>query len=226
MKRGVLLLSFVGVVAATVAAAAFVGAAGPTGAKASSHREAPADRRRPGGGQHGPVRVREPRPAGHRDDHRQLRPVRGAGRRPELLPVRSDDVRYEIHVDNDGDARDGRHVPVPVQDARREPEHVPLQHGPDPFDRRPGPQRQADLHGHAHRRDGMRTELDRDQALPVPPANIGPRSNPNYRASPPRRQRHRRRPAQCSPARATTRSSSTSGRSSTSAGCARSTRRI
>jgi len=41
MKRGVLLLALTGAVAAAVAAAAFVGAVGPSGATASSHREAP-----------------------------------------------------------------------------------------------------------------------------------------------------------------------------------------
>ena len=41
MRRGVLLLALAGVVIASVAAAAFVGRAGPSGATASSHREAP-----------------------------------------------------------------------------------------------------------------------------------------------------------------------------------------
>ncbi|HEX4747035.1 MAG TPA: DUF4331 family protein, partial [Gaiellaceae bacterium] len=41
MKRGLIPLASIGLVAAAVAAAALVGATGPTGAKASSHREAP-----------------------------------------------------------------------------------------------------------------------------------------------------------------------------------------
>ena len=47
-----------------------------------------ADRGRPGRRQHRPVRVRQPGPAGLRHVHRELDPVRGAQRRPELLPVR------------------------------------------------------------------------------------------------------------------------------------------
>ena len=41
MKRGVLLLTLIGAVAAAVVAAALVGSVGPSGATASSHREAP-----------------------------------------------------------------------------------------------------------------------------------------------------------------------------------------
>ena len=41
MKRGVLLLTLGAAVATAVVAAALVGAVGPSGAKASSHREAP-----------------------------------------------------------------------------------------------------------------------------------------------------------------------------------------
>ena len=39
-------------------------------------------------GQHGPLRVRQSERSEQPDDHRQLRPARGAGRWPELLPVR------------------------------------------------------------------------------------------------------------------------------------------
>ena len=47
-----------------------------------------ADRGRPAVRQHRRLRVRQPGPARHRHADRQLDPVRGAGRRPELLPVR------------------------------------------------------------------------------------------------------------------------------------------
>src|SRR6185436_5079984 len=46
------------------------------------------DRGRPAGGQHGPVRVREPRRTEDGDDRQQIHPVRRARRGPELLPVR------------------------------------------------------------------------------------------------------------------------------------------
>ena len=60
------------------------------------------DRRRPEGGQHGPLRVREPGQDRHRHAHRELDPVRGAQRRAELLPVRQN-THYIIHIDNNGD---------------------------------------------------------------------------------------------------------------------------
>ena len=47
-----------------------------------------ADRRRPRRRQHRRLRVRQPGRARHGDADRQLDPVRGAQRRPELLPVR------------------------------------------------------------------------------------------------------------------------------------------
>ena len=42
-----------------------------------------------------------------------------------------DDVLYEIHVDNDGDGKRRRHVPVPVQDGDPCRWHVPLQRRAD-----------------------------------------------------------------------------------------------
>ena len=115
MRRGVLLLALAGVVVASMAAAAFVGSIGPSGATASSHREGAADRRRPGGRQHGLVCVREPEHAEHRDDHRELHPVRGSGGRAELLPVRSDSPIRNPRRQRRGRSA-GHHLPLQVQD--------------------------------------------------------------------------------------------------------------
>ena len=59
-----------------------------------------------------------------------------------------DDVLYAIYIDNDGDGRPERQLPVPVQDHHHEPEHVPLQHRPDHRARQPQLEPAADLHGH------------------------------------------------------------------------------
>ncbi len=155
MRRGVLLLALAGVVVASVAAAAFVGAVGPSGATRLEPPGSAADRGRPGGRQHGPVRVREPEQAGHGHDRRELHPVRGSGGRSELLPVRSDSPVRDPRRQRRG-CSSGHHLSVQVQDDRLEPEHVPLQHGSGHVPERPGPERQADVHDredHPHRLD-------------------------------------------------------------------------
>ena len=129
MKRGVLLFALGAGVVSAVAAAAFVGAVGPTSATASSHREAPL--------------IADDPAADNTDVYAFVSPDK-----PDTVTIIANyipfedpaggpnyyrfdpTVLYEINVDNNGDATRGRHVPVPVQDAGREPEHVPLQHGP------------------------------------------------------------------------------------------------
>ena len=96
-----------------------------------------ADRGRPGRRQHGRLRVREPGQAEHRHDHRELHPVRGSGGRAELLPVRSDRALRLEHRQQRRRAR-RRRVPLPVQDAGVESEHLSLQHRADRHAGEPG----------------------------------------------------------------------------------------
>ena len=64
----------------------------------------PGNLQRCGRRQHRRLCVRQPRQAGHRHADRELRPAGDSGRRPELLQF-GDDVLYEIHIDNNGDAK-------------------------------------------------------------------------------------------------------------------------
>ena len=80
--------------------------------------------------QHRCLRVREPGQAGHGHDPRELHPARGAGGRPELQrlrrrrPLRAEGRQHRRR-------RRGHQLPVPLPHRDSEPEHVPLQHGPD-----------------------------------------------------------------------------------------------
>ena len=81
----------------------------------------------PGRRQHRPLRLRQPGPSRHRDDHRQLHPARGAGRRPELLRVRRRRALRDRHRQRRRRRR-RHHLPVPLPHPRPERRDVPLQH--------------------------------------------------------------------------------------------------
>ena len=105
MKRGVLLLALGSAVASAVAAAAFVGAVGPQRAAASSHREAPL--------------ISDDPAADNTDLYAFVSPDR-----PDTVTIIANyipfedpaggpnyyrfdpSVKYELHVDNNGDAID------------------------------------------------------------------------------------------------------------------------
>ena len=221
MQRGVLLLVLAGAVAAAVTAAAFVGAAGPSGATASSHREAPLIGDDPAADNtdvYAFVSPDNPDTVTIIANYIPFEDPAGGPNYYRFDPT----VLYELNIDNNGDADEDVTLPVPVHDAGHEPEHLPLQHRSDHIGRRScqEPERQADVLGHA--RGGQ--ELDG--------ARLGPpcATDEHRTAVEPWLQRVRRRrraraaTAGCSPGPATIRSSSISGRSSTSAGCGRSTR--
>ena len=176
MKRGVLLLALVGGVAAAVAAAALVGAIGPSGATASSHREAPL--------------IADDPSADNTDVYAFVSPDK-----PDTVTILANYIpfedpaggpnyyrfdpsaRYEIHVDNDGDARDDvtyrfqfkTHVGNPNTFLYNTNQVT------SPTDPDLNVKQTYSVTRIAH---GSKTVLGSD--LPVPPANIGPRSNPSY----------------------------------------------
>ena len=41
----------------------------------------------------------------------------------------AEDAQYDLHIDNNGDAQGDLLLPLHLQDARQEQEHVPVQHG-------------------------------------------------------------------------------------------------
>ena len=176
MKRGVVLLALVGTVAAAVAAAALVGAIGPSGATASSHREAPL--------------ISDDPSADNTDVYAFVSPDK-----PDTVTILANYIpfedpaggpnyyrfdpsaRYEIHVDNDGDARDDvtyrfqfkTHVGNPNTFLYNTNQVT------SPTDPDLNVKQTYSVTRIAH---GSKTVLGSD--LPVPPANIGPRSNPSY----------------------------------------------
>ena len=163
----------------------FVGAVGPIAVPtASSHREAPLIADDPAADNtdvYAFVSPDDGQSTSRRLD-RELHPVRGSGRRAELLPF-DPNVLYEIERRQRRRRRRGRRVPVPVHDDDREPEHVPLQHG-SAHVRRPT---RTSACGRRTRSRACcwTTETSISSTvigsnLPVPPPNIGPRSNPSY----------------------------------------------
>ena len=104
--------------------------------KASSHREAPLIAVDPAADNTDVYAFVSPDRPGHGHADRQLHPVPGAGRRPELLPVRRH-VLYEIHVDNNGDAVEDITYQCRFTTELPQPAHVPLQHRADHVARRP-----------------------------------------------------------------------------------------
>ena len=102
-------------IAAAVAAALAAGAS-----QASSHREAPNITRLPTVDATDFYLFTQLRagPRGLRDADRELPAAAGPLRRSELLRARPRAL-YEIHIDNDGDARRGPDVPVPLRQPPR-----------------------------------------------------------------------------------------------------------
>ncbi len=194
MTRGALLLALAGAVLAAVAAAAFVGAAGPPGASASSHREAPL--------------IADDPAADNTDVYAFVSPDK-----PDTVTIIANYIPfedpaggpnyyrfdptalYELHVDNDGDAKDDVTYQFRFKTSVSNPNTFLYNTGQvtSPTD--------ADLNvqqtfsvtrvtgggGWKHGGDDDDGDRKRSKVLvsnaSVPPANIGPRSNPTYGAT-------------------------------------------
>ena len=148
-------------------------------------------------------------------------PLQAPAGRAELLRVRRRRPLLDLHRQRRRRAA-GDHLPVPASTrSSRNPNTFLYNTGPitsldDPNWNKRQFYTVTRVEGDDDDRDGARaTEPAR-----CPPCNIGPRSTPNYAALGDGRRAHARRAARwSSPGSATTRSSSTSGRSSTSATC-------
>ena len=66
---------------------------------------------------------------------------------PNFYPF-ADDARYEIHIDNDGDAKPEISYRWDFDSGFMNGGHVPLQHGARDVADRPGSQLPAELHAH------------------------------------------------------------------------------
>ena len=210
-----------------ILAAALTAALAPGRARsASSHREAPLISERPGGRQHRPLRLRQPRPAGHGHDHRQLHPARGAGRRARTSTSSTRMSLYEHQHRQQRRRQGGHHLPVPrSRPTIPNPNTFLYNTGPGRRARRPGPERPADVHRHADRRQSRQSTV-LGTNLPVRAGEHRPALEPELRRPGAGRRQDLAGGTQgLRRARATIRSSSISARSSTSAACGRSTRR-
>jgi len=178
MKRAIALLALVLGVGAATAAAAFLGAAGPSTAGASSHREAPL--------------IADDPSADNTDVYAFVSPDK-----PDTVTIIANyipfedpaggpnyyrfdpSVLYELHVDNNGDARDDVTYQFRFKTTVGNPDTFLYNTGPvtSPTDPDLNVKQTFTVTRVAR---GSRTVMVSDR--PVPPANIGPRSNPTYDA--------------------------------------------
>ena len=176
MKRGVLLLALIGAVGAAVAAAAFVGAVGPPGATASSHREAPMISDDPAADNTDLYAFVSPDKTNTVTIIANFIPFEDPAGGPNYYRF-DPTVRYDIHVDNNGDARDDVTYQFRFRTHVGNGNTFLYNTGQvtSPTD--------SDLNvkqTYSVRRVTHSGSSELGSNLPVPPANIGPRSNPSY----------------------------------------------
>ena len=182
MKRGVFPLALIGLVVAAVTMAALVGATGPSGAKASSHREAPLIGDDPAADNTDVYAFMSPDAPGTVTLIANYIPFEDPAGGPNYYSF-DPNVLYELNVDNTGDAK---------EDVVYQFRFTRTIANPDTFLYNTGPLTSAtdpDI-SLRHTYTVTRALLDEDgdvvsssvlgSDLPVPPPNIGPRSNPSY----------------------------------------------
>ncbi len=178
MKRGLALLALVMGVGATAAAAAFVGVVGPSTAGASSHREAPMIGDDPAADNtdvYAFVSPDKPDTVTLIANYIPLEDPAGGPNYYRFDPS----VLYEIHVDNDGNARDD--VTYQFRFDTKVGNRNTFLYNTGPVTSPTDPDLNVKQTYTVTRiARGDRTVLGSN--LPVPPANIGPRSNPTYDA--------------------------------------------
>jgi hypothetical protein len=183
MQRRALLLSLAAGIVVSVAAAALVGAVGPSGATASSHREAPL--------------ISDDPAADNTDVYAFVSPDR-----PDTVTIIANyipfedpaggpnyyrfdpTVLYELNVDNDGDADEDVAYQFRFATSVSNPNTFLYNTGPVTSPTDPDLNvKQTYTVTRVVKRPGRAVESSVvASGLPVPPANIGPRSNPNYDA--------------------------------------------
>jgi hypothetical protein len=176
MKRGVLLLALVGAVAGAVAAATLVGTIGPSSATASSHREAPLIADDPAADNTDVYAFVSPDKPGTVTIIANYIPFEDPAGGPNYYRF-DPTVLYELHVDNSGDARDDVTYQFRFKTAVGNPNTFLYNTGQvtSPSD----PDLNVKQTYTVTRVAGRGSSVIASD-LPVPPANIGPRSNPTY----------------------------------------------
>jgi len=179
MKRGVALLALAAAVGTTVVAAAFVGALGPSSAGASSHREAPLISDDPAADNtdlYAFVSPNAPNTVTLVANYIPFEDPAGGPNYYRFDPT----VRYEIHVDNNGDAKDDVTYRFRFNTKVLNGQTFLYNTGPVASPTDPNLNVQQ-TYTRTRITQGGTTVLGSN--LPVPPANIGPRSNPTYPTS-------------------------------------------
>jgi Domain of unknown function (DUF4331) len=190
MKRGALPLTLVGLVAAAAAVAAFAGAAGPSGAGASSHREAPLIADDPAVDNTDVYAFVSPDAPSTVTILANYIPFEDPAGGPNYYRF-DPTALYELHVDNNGDARDDVTYQFRFKTTVGNPNTFLYNTFPvtSPDDPDLNVKQTYSVTKIVHGRGGGDDDDDDDGGgrgfviasnVPVPPANIGPRSNPTY----------------------------------------------
>jgi hypothetical protein len=197
MQRGALLLALAGAVVAAVAAAAFVGATGPPGATASSHREAPLIADDPAADNTDVYAFVSPDAPSTVTILANYIPFEDPAGGPNYYRF-DPTALYELHVDNDGDAKDDVTYQFRFKTTVSNPNtflyntnQVTSPTDPDLNVKQTFSVTRVTGGRSGHGGDdddddddgwGKRAKVLVSNA-PVPAANIGPRSNPTYGAT-------------------------------------------
>ena len=176
MKRGIALLALVGAASGAAIAAAFTGALGPPDATASSHREAPLISDDPTADNTDVYAFVSPDAPNTVTLIANYIPFEDPAGGPNYYRF-DPNVLYELHVDNDGDARDD--VTYRFRFKTRIANGNTFLYNTGPVTSPTDPDLNVKQTYTVTRiANGSRTVLG--EGLAVPPANIGPRSNPTY----------------------------------------------
>jgi len=179
MRRGALLLALAGVVVASIAAAAFVSAVGPSGAGASSHREAPLIADDPAVDNtdlYAFVTPNKPDTVTIIANYIPFEDPAGGPNYYRFDPT----ARYEIKIDNDGDAREDITYRFRFKTTVSNPNTFLYNTGQVTFQNDPDLNVKQTYTIEKITRFGSTQSTLSNQVLRVAPANIGPRSNPVY----------------------------------------------
>jgi uncharacterized protein DUF4331 len=176
MKRGIGLAAALAAIAGAAFAAAFAGGAAPEPAAASSHREAPLISEDPGADNTDLYAFRTADAPGTVTIVANYIPLEEPAGGPNFAQF-DDDVLYEIHVDNDGDA---------VEDLTYQFRFKTGLRNPNTFLYNTGPIGSIDSSSWNRPQTYTVTRVDRHTGISqavvsdakVPPVNIGPRSTP------------------------------------------------
>src|SRR3954470_18744605 len=181
MRRGYALLGLVAAVAIAAVAAMFAGH-GPSGARASSHSEAPLISQDPRADNTDLYAFVDPNDTTKVDVVANYIPLEAPASGPNF-PSFDDSVLYEIKVDNNGDGRDDLSYQFRFTTATRNPNTFLYNTGPitslsDPDWNRPQTYTLSLVRFKPNGNASKPVVLGSN--IPVPPDNIGPRSTPSY----------------------------------------------